>query len=680
MSTNNRSTWQQRAASSKRSLAALRPSLWSGRLEFAQQTPKRPRSGLSSKLVAVLAFISVVAAVRAGPPVWCPPPVPKPAKVYGPGSSQALVLELDRSLLMKFQKMKWVAVVDPEIADVTVASLNELLVRAVGLGETMLYVWDARGLNKFSVSVVGKTVAQKRVEDLERSLSPSLSVRAFSDTTVVVEGEVKDEAALRNLSALLQAASDEQVQVVNMVTVEGLGRAASPAALAGQALSELLDDRLKVTAWGATSLLIEGELDDQQELLRARQLISAFSEGLHVVDMITVKGEPLPGQVPVAQIQELLGEGCRVEQLRANLVVVQGQVESQQELERVNRLLEAFSDQMQTINLVQVVPPKPDLATVRETLQAALGEEITVKLVGEEALMLEGALPSEERKEQAASVLKLFEGRVPIVNLLTVVEPDKRQVLVAVKVLDINRGATEALGIDWGQYGGTEGTAVFRPQPFLFGHIYGPGGWHRLYDFAHQVHALIQNQKARVLSEPNLLVNDGEEATILIGGEIPIPVAQTAIGGAASVTIEWKPYGVNLKIKPTISHDSEKVLLEVEPEVSSLDYGNAVTIGGLVLPAMRTRRAQTTITLPDNGILAIGGLIQSDQSKAVDKIPILGDLPIIGQLFRHDTFIQNKSELIILVMPQILDEEGKPLHPIPIPEGVSEDEVFTFGE
>lgn len=658
MSTNNRSTWQQRAASSKRSLAAR-----------------------GSKLVAVLAFISVVAAVRAGPPVWCPPPVPKPAKVYGPGSSQALVLELDRSLLMKFQKMKWVAVVDPEVADVTVASLNELLVRAVGLGETMLYVWDARGLNKFSVSVVGKTVAQKRVEDLERSLSPSLSVRAFSDTTVVVEGEVKDEAALRNLSALLQAASDEQVQVVNMVTVEGLGRAASPAALAGQALSELLDDRLKVTAWGATSLLIEGELDNQQELLRARQLISAFSEGLHVVDMITVKGEPLPGQVPVAQIQELLGEGCRVEQLRANLVVVQGQVESQQELERVNRLLEAFSDQMQTINLVQVVPPKPDLATVRDTLQAALGEEITVKLVGDEALMLEGALPSEERKEQAASVLELFEGRVPIVNLLTVVEPDKRQVLVAVKVLDINRGATEALGIDWGQYSGTQFIdAVFRPQPLLFGHVYGPGGWHRLYDFAHQVHALIQDQKARVLSEPNLLVNDGEEATILIGGEIPLPVAQAAIGGAASVTIEWKPYGVTLKIKPTISHDSEKVLLEVAPEVSSLDYGNAVTIGGLVLPAMRTRRAQTTITLPDNGILAIGGLIQSDQSKAVDKIPILGDLPIIGQLFRHDTFIQNKSELIILVMPQILDEEGKPLHPIPVPEGVSEDEVFTFGE
>ena len=135
MSTNNRSTRQQRAASSKRLLTAR-----------------------SFKLVAVLAFVSVVAVVYAGPPVCCPPPRPADgAKAYGPGSSQALVIELNRSLLMKFQKMERVAVVDPAIADVTVVSVNELLLRAIGLGETMMYVWDQGGLNKFAVSVVGKS-------------------------------------------------------------------------------------------------------------------------------------------------------------------------------------------------------------------------------------------------------------------------------------------------------------------------------------------------------------------------------------------------------------------------------------------------------------------------------------------------------------------------------------------
>ena|GEM_PF-1451883 len=617
------------------------------------------------------------AAQAATPDECCFPPRVYVAPPPGDGSSKALVLEKDRSLLMRFQKMERVAVVDPLVVDVTVISQTELLVRGVGLGQSMMYVWDRNGCNKFAVSVVGKTPAQKRVEDLQRSLSPALSVRAFSDNTVVVEGEVKDEIALRNLSALLSAASDEQVTVVNMVTVEGMYL--SPAARAGQALTRILDERVQVTSWGEGSLLVEGELDNQQELLRARQIVSAFSEGLKIVDLLTIRGEGLPGQAPIAQIEELLGPNFRVQQLKGNLVVVDGQVETAQELDRVERLLGAFRDQAQTLNLVQVVPPKPDLATARATLQAALGEEITVKLVGEQALMLEGALPSKERVEQIGRVLALFEGRVPIVNLLTVVEPDKRQVLVSVKVLDITRGATENLGIDWGQYGITQaGGAEFRPQPLLFGHVAGLG-WRRLYEWGTQVHALLQNKKARILSEPNLLVNEGGKASILVGGEIPIPIAQTAIGGAASITVEWREYGVRLEMTPTISPDGEKVVMQVAPEVSSLDYGNGVTLGGMVLPGLSSRKAETTITVPDGGVLAIGGLIQSDQSKVVDKIPILGDLPIIGQLFRHDNFVNKKSELIILAMPQILGENGQPVHPIPLPEGVSQEEALRFG-
>jgi len=599
------------------------------------------------------------------------------ASAWAEGSSQTLVLEPNHSTLLKFQGMWRVAVVDPQVADVSVMSESELLVRGMDLGETMMYVWDKRGMHKFAVSVVGKTPAQMRAEELRKSLGPALSVRVFGDRTVVVEGRVKDEVAMSNLNTLLEAASDEQAKVVSMVAVEGMYP--SPAARAGHALSKVLDPRLEVITWGDDSLLIEGELDDHEQVLHARQLISAFSEGVKVVDMITVKGETLADQAPVAQLQKLLGEGFRVSQLRGNLVAVDGQVGSQEELNRVDGLLKAFGDQVQTINLVQVMPPKPDLVAAQSTLQAALGEEITVKLVDEEALMLEGAVPSEERGEQVNRVLALFEDRVPIVNLLTVVEPDKRQVLVAVKVLDINRGDTENLGIDWGQYAAAEEDATYRPQPFLFGHVYGRGGWHRLYDFAHQIHALIQDQKARVLSEPNLMVNEEEKAEILIGGEIPIPVSQAGAGGVASITVEWKPYGVSLTITPTIGPDAKRVELEVAPEVSSLDYGNAVTIGGLVLPALRSRKAHTKVTMPDGGVLAIGGLLQSDQSKAVDKIPLLGDLPIIGQLFRHDTFINNESELIILVMPQILDETGEPLHPIPLPEGVSREQAFSFG-
>lgn len=638
---------------------------------------------LGATLVALVALVAVSPAAGAGAD-YCPPCPPRvvPALAPGPGSSQALVLEKGRSIILRVQPKLAadqpryrVAVVDPTVIDVTAASQTELIVQALELGQTMMYLWDKRGLSKYAVSVVGKSPAEIRAEQLRKSLGPALSVRVFNDTTVIVEGEVKDDLALNNLNSLLQASSDERARVVSMVSVEGMFR--TPAARAGNALSRLLDPRLEVTTWGESSLMVEGELSNEDEALRARQLISAFSEGLKIVDLITVGGQPLADQAPVKQIERLLGEGFRVTQLRGNVVAVDGQVESREEFERVERLLQAFGDEAQTINLVQVVPPRPDLATAQGALQAALGEQITVKQVGQEALMIEGSVPSEQRQEQVASVLALFEGRVPIVNLLTIVEPDRRQVLVAVKVLDINRGETDALGVDWGQYGAQGGAAAFRPQPFLFGRISGVG-WDRLYEWGMQVHALIQQQRARVLSEPNLLVNEGEEATIHVGGEIPIPVAQTAVGGAAAVSVEWKEYGVILTIKPTISPDGEKVQMLVSPEVSSLDYGNSVTIGGLVLPAIRTRKTDTTITVPDGGVLAIGGLIQSDQSKAVDKIPILGDLPIIGQLFRHDTFITNKSELIILATPQVLDEDGQPLHPIPLPEGVTREQVFDF--
>ena len=182
-----------------------------------------------------------------------------------------------------------------------------------------------------------------------------------------------------------------------------------------------------------------------------------------------------------------------------------------------------------------------------------------------------------------------------------------------------------------------------------------------------------------MLAEPNLLVNEQEDAEILIGGELPVPISQEGLGGFAAITVEWKPFGVNLKITPPLSPDGSKVLLAVEPEVSSLDFGSGVTISGLTIPALRTRRTRTTVTVPDSGVLAIGGLISSDESESVSKIPILGDLPIVGQFFRHNTTRSSRSELIVLVLPQILNEEGQPLHPIPIPEGVAPGDVMEFG-
>ncbi len=597
-----------------------------------------------------------------------------------PGTAQALVLEVDRSVILRFNGMKRVAIVHPEVADVRVMSADELMVVAQAKPlhdqvHTMMYVWDRDGLHKFAVTVVGMRLAEKVAMELQRSLGPGLNVEVVSETMVVVEGQVPDDDAKKNLEALLEAASSEDVKVVGMVTTAEEDETA--ARRTAEALGEILDPRLKVAAFGADVIVVEGELDSREEVQLAREAISALGEGLRVVDMITVRGEGIGAEAPVAEIQRLLGEGFTVTALRGNVIAVDGIVASDAERERVDRLLGAYEG-IQAINLVQIVPPKPDLDAAEQALRGALHEDIVVKRVGDEALLLEGSVPDEASLENVTRVLALFEGRVPVVNLVSVLAPDKRRVLVGVKVMEISGGASEDLGIDWGQYSLSAGGGAFRAQPFLMGQVPGLDGWRELYNFATQVHALVDRQKARILAEPNLLVNEDEEGSILIGGEIPVPIAQTGIGGAAAVTVEWKEFGVNLTIKPTISPDSAKVMLEVKPEVSSLDYGNAVTVAGLQIPAVRTRRAETIVTIPDGGVLAIGGLISSDQSKAVSKIPVLGDLPIIGQLFRHESFINNESELIILVLPQVLTEDGQPLHPIPVPEGLEED-VLQFG-
>lgn len=630
--------------------------------------------------------IAVALAVLAG--AWVAPAVSAPESAEGwqdtrPGTAQALVLEVGRSVLLRFQGMTRVVVVNPEVADVTVASPNELLVIATAKSvhdqaHTMLYVWDKHGIHKFAVTVVGMKQAERIATDLRRSLGPNMNVEVVSDTLVVVEGEVADEEAASNLKTLLDAATSDEVKVVGMISTAE--KATSAAARTGEALAQILGPGLTVTAWGDDVLVIEGEVANEAEAMRARQAIAALAQDLRVVDQITVRGQDLAAQAPVAQIQRLLGEEFTVTQLHGNLIAVDGTVGSDAELQRINRLLDAYRDQVQVINLVQVVPPKADLAAAQRALQAALGPSKTVSIIGDEALLIEGSVPSEAALEQMGQVLALFEGRVPMVNLVTVVEPERRRVQVAVKVIEINRGENDELGIDWGQYSGTAyDDAEFRPQPFLFGQLPGSDGWPELYHFASQVHALISRQKARVLAEPNLLVNEGEEAEMLIGGELPVPITQTGVGGFASITVEWKPFGVNLKISPTISPDDTKVKLAVEPEVSSLDFANGVNIGGLVIPAMRTRRTTTTVTVPDGGVLAIGGLISSEQSKSIDKLPILGDLPIIGQLFRHDTFRNNMSELIVLVFPQILGEDGRPMHPIPVPEGLEGTDILNFG-
>jgi pilus assembly protein CpaC len=151
------------------------------------------------------------------------------------------------------------------------------------------------------------------------------------------------------------------------------------------------------------------------------------------------------------------------------------------------------------------------------------------------------------------------------------------------------------------------------------------------------------------LANPNLTALSGETGTFLAGGEIPIPLSQ----GLGTVSVEFKQYGVSLSYTPTVLADG-RISLRVRPEVSQLDYSNSVTVGGTAVPGLSTRRAETTVELGSGQSFMIAGLLQNNHNNSFDKTPGVGDVPILGALFRSNAFLRNETELMIVITPYLV--------------------------
>jgi pilus assembly protein CpaC len=175
------------------------------------------------------------------------------------------------------------------------------------------------------------------------------------------------------------------------------------------------------------------------------------------------------------------------------------------------------------------------------------------------------------------------------------------------------------------------------------------------------IRALQQRNLLQILAEPNLLAVNGKEASFLAGGEFPFPVVQGGTGLTA-VTIQFKEFGIKLKFTANLL-DDDVIRLKVAPEVSALDFANALTISGFLIPAISTRRADTEVDLRDGQSFAIAGLIDNRLTEIASKIPWLGDVPVIGKLFRSRSVNRNNTELMVLVTPKLV----KPLDPSQVP-------------
>lgn len=297
-----------------------------------------------------------------------------------------------------------------------------------------------------------------------------------------------------------------------------------------------------------------------------------------------------------------------------------------------------------------------DLARVRQTVHAiAPGENVTVSSI-DNSLVLNGNVSSAGRAEKvrsiAASIASETKGNV--VNRLSVNTPN--QVNIRVKVAEVNRQVIKALGINWHKLTGHINFNTFNPTvtggnlPAELGIAFGGASWLT----QATVDALAQEGLSTTLAEPNLTATNGQPASFLAGGEFPVPIASATTGGQQTVTIEFKKFGVSLDVTPTII-DADHLNLKIRSEVSQLSSNGAIVTQGLTISALSTRRAETTVELGSGQSFVLGGLLQNTDTQNVSKVPWLGDIPVLGQLFRSQQFQRNESELVIIVTPYLVN-------------------------
>jgi pilus assembly protein CpaC len=287
------------------------------------------------------------------------------------------------------------------------------------------------------------------------------------------------------------------------------------------------------------------------------------------------------------------------------------------------------------------------------------------------SIMLRGRAPNLDAAEQAAQLAAPFASQGgKVLNFLEIA--GGQQVMLQVRFAEVSRTASTQLGVNFGfidsgkAVGGTNngGAPGFSLLPTdgvvnlgvptvtsgytLFGH---GGIGNTNFDFF--INALRSNNLLRVLAEPNLTAISGQQASFLAGGEIPIPVPQSSAGGGTTITIEYKQFGVGLKFVPVVLGDG-KIRLKCAPEVSDLDFSNAITLEGFKIPALTKRNLETTVEMTPGQTLSLGGLLSSRITSGSDVTPILGDIPVLGALFRSTRYQRQETELVVLVTPRLV--------------------------
>lgn len=347
-----------------------------------------------------------------------------------------------------------------------------------------------------------------------------------------------------------------------------------------------------------------------------------------------------------------------------NSVVVRGVVADGAEFATLSDLLGRFDTYARSqhdtiVNAVEVAHP---LGDIQQALAGIPGAgDIRVDPDGKGNVIVSGRVHDEATAQAVLQRAKGLSGAYLAANgkLIDRIATDTTsQIDVKVYVLEVDNTAMKNLGVQlqsavWGNNGYTLGAPSFPvvepAQLPLSGGALKVGPFFRTITLAPTLNLLVQEGHARVLSSPNLVTTPGNKATFLVGGEVPVPFST----GLGQVSIEYKQYGVQLNVTPTIMGNGA-VDADIEPNISDLDFADGVTENGFVIPALKESRLQTdVITQPGESII-MGGLVRRVEQRTIQKVPLLGDIPILGQLFRSTRYQKDDSDVVFVMTPTVL--------------------------
>ncbi len=309
-----------------------------------------------------------------------------------------------------------------------------------------------------------------------------------------------------------------------------------------------------------------------------------------------------------------------------------------------------------------------DVLSLTEKIHEVFPNEPVVVETSKDVVMLSGKISSQA---VADKILEVVKGTTPkVTSLMEVPASPPGEILLEVKFAEVDKTALQELGINILSLPGAKNVGVISTQQFSPPQLVAPSqgvnsglGVSNLLNIflfrpdinlAATIQALQQNNVLEILAEPNLLTASGKDASFLAGGEFPFPIVQgTTGGGFAGITIQFKEFGVRLNFTPTLL-PSGLIHLHVKPEVSALDFTNALNVSGFLIPALSTRRVESEMDLRDGQSFAIAGLVDNRDTEQLSKIPFIGDVPVLGKLFTSRSINKTRDELLVMVTPRVV--------------------------